>query len=126
MHWCQPNPRYGKLSHKNMYFIGVKSTTHPPIMGTLGQGTDFIEKRPNTAVINIYLHSCQHFVSCWMSNSGLKQKLHLQTIKHTGIGKLKVCPECLLLLLLSGSVCADELMCLSKMSKRIASSIGTV
>ena len=62
-----------------MYFHGVKSTAHPPIMGTLGQGTDFIEKRPNTAVINIYLHSCQHFVSCWMSNSGLKQKLHLSS-----------------------------------------------
>ena len=70
-----------KLSHLllNMYFHGVKSTAHPPIMGTLGQGTDFIEKRPNTAVINIYLHSCQHFVSCWMSNSGLKQKLHLSS-----------------------------------------------
>ena len=63
----------------NMYFHGVKSTAHPPIMGTLGQGTDFIEKRPNTEVINIYLHSCQHFVSCWMSNSGLKQKLHLSS-----------------------------------------------
>ena len=62
-----------------MYFHGVKSTAHPPIMGTLGQGTDFIEKQPNTAVINIYLHSCQHFVSCWMSNSGLKQKLHLSS-----------------------------------------------
>ena len=70
---------FGANSTLNMYFHGVKSTAHPPIMGTLGQGTDFIEKRPNTEVINIYLHSCQHFVSCWMSNSGLKQKLHLSS-----------------------------------------------
>ena len=81
-----------------MDFHGVKSTAHPPIMGRLGQGTDFIEKRPNTAVINIYLHSCQHFVSCWKRNSGLKQKQHLRTIKHTGIRKCNVRPSCLFLL----------------------------
>ena len=81
-----------------MYFHGVKSTAHPPIMGTLGHSTDFIEKRPNTAVINIYLHSCQHFVSCWKRNSGLKQKQHLRTIKHTGIRKCNVRPSCLFLL----------------------------
>ena len=81
-----------------MYFHGVKSTAHPPIMGTLGHSTDFIKKRPNTAVINIYLHSCQHFVSCWKRNSGLKQKQHLRTIKHTGIRKCNVRPSCLFLL----------------------------
>ena len=33
---------------KNMYFHGVKSTAHPPIIGTLGHSTDCIVKQPNT------------------------------------------------------------------------------
>ena len=42
---------------KNMYFHGVKSTAHPPIIGTLGHSTDYIVRQPNTAVINIHLDS---------------------------------------------------------------------
>ena len=37
----------------------------------------------------------------------LERKLHLQTIQHTEIKKIKVRPACLLLLLFSVSVCAD-------------------
>ena len=35
-----------------MYFLGVKSTAHPPIIGALGHSTHFIVKH-NTAMINI-------------------------------------------------------------------------
>ena len=41
---------------KNMYFLGVKSTAHPPIIGALGHSTHFIVKQPNTAMVNINLH----------------------------------------------------------------------
>ena len=47
-------------------------------------------------------------------------------MKHTGIRKFKLTPACLLLLLLSVNLCVEESMCLSKMTKRVASSIGTV
>ena len=40
---------------KNMYFLGVKSTAHPPIIGALGHSTHFIVKQPNTAMVNINL-----------------------------------------------------------------------
>ena len=89
----------------NMYFHEVKSTAHPPIIGALGHSTDCIVKQWNTTAINIYLHSCKHVVSCWKRNSGLKQKLHVQTIEHTGFRKFKIRPACLLLLLLSVNVC---------------------
>ena len=111
---------------ENMYFHGVKSTAHPPIKGALGHSTDCIVEQPNTAAYNVCLHSCKRIVSCWKRNSGLKQKLHLQTMKHTGIRKFKLTPACLLLLLLSVNLCVEESMCLSKMTKRVASSIGTV
>ena len=39
--------------HMNMYFLGVKSTAHPPIIGALGHSTHFIVKQPNTAMVNI-------------------------------------------------------------------------
>ena len=81
-----------RLLPKNMDFHGVKSTAHPPIIGALGHSTDFIVKQPNTAVINIYLVWCNHAVSCWKRSCRLKQQLHLQTIKHTGIRKLKLYP----------------------------------
>ena len=32
-----------------MYFLGVKSTAHPPIIGALGHSTHFIVKQPNMA-----------------------------------------------------------------------------
>ena len=44
-----------RLSVKNMYFLGVKSTAHPPIIGALGHSTHFIVKQPNTAMVNINL-----------------------------------------------------------------------
>ena len=47
-------------------------------------------------------------------------------MKHTGIRKFKLTPACLLLLLLSVNLCVEESMCLSKMTKWVASSIGTV
>ena len=31
----------------NMYFLEVKSTAHPPIIGALGHSTHFIGKQPN-------------------------------------------------------------------------------
>ena len=80
-----------------MYFHGVKSTAHPPIIGALGHSTDCIVKQPNTSAIKIYLHSFKHVVSRWKRNSGLKQRLHLQRIKHTDIRKFKVCLVCILL-----------------------------
>ena len=42
---------------------------------------------------NTHLHLCKHVVSCWKRNSGLKQKLHLQTIKHTDIREFNVCHQ---------------------------------
>ena len=62
-----------------MYFHAVKSTAHPPFIGAFSHSTDCIVKKNN----NTHLHLCKHVVSCWKRNSGLTQKLHLQTIKHT-------------------------------------------
>ena len=70
-----------------MYFHGVKSTAHPPIIGLLGHSTDFIVKQPKTATIKIDLYSCSLILCCSKRNSGLMQKLHVQTIKYTGIRK---------------------------------------
>ena len=46
-----------------MYFHGMKSTAHPPIIGALGHSTDFIVKEPNTATIKID-YSFKFFSSC--------------------------------------------------------------
>ena len=40
-----------------MYFHGVKSTAHPPIIWALGRSTDFIVKHPNMATIKIYIYA---------------------------------------------------------------------
>ena len=90
----------------NMYFHGVKSTAHPPIKGALGHSTDCIVEQPNTAANNICLHSCKRIVSCWKRNSGLKQKLHLQTSKHTGKRIFKICVACLFPIFFITAVCA--------------------
>ena len=66
-----------------MYFHAVKSTAHPPIIGLLGHSTDFIVKQPKTATIRIDLYSCSLILCCSKRNSGLMQKLHVQTIKYT-------------------------------------------
>ena len=79
----------------NMYFHAVKSTAHPPFIGALGHSTDCIVKQ---SYIFAFVQAC-----CVL----LEEKLHLQTIKHTDIRKFNVRPACLLLLLLSMSVCAD-------------------
>ena len=78
-----------------MYFHAVKSTAHPPFIGALGHSTDCIVKQSYTFA---FVQAC-----CVL----LEEKLHLQTIKHTDIRKFNVRPACLLLLLLSVSVCAD-------------------
>ena len=78
-----------------MYFHGVKSTAHPLIIGALGHSTDCIVKQ---SYIFGFMQAC-----CVL----LEEELHLQTIKHTYIRKFNVCPSWVLLLLLSGSVCAD-------------------
>ena len=44
-----------QVCNQNMYFLGVKSTAHPPIIGALGHSTHFIVKQPNTAMVNINL-----------------------------------------------------------------------
>ena len=46
----------GGGGYENMYFLVVKSTAHPPIIGALGHSTHFIVKQPNTAMVNIHLH----------------------------------------------------------------------
>ena len=63
-----------------MYFHGVKSTAHPPIIGTLGHSTDFIVKQPNMAAIKIYLYLCTLLLCYCKRNSGLMQKLHLPKV----------------------------------------------
>ena len=104
-----------------MYFHGVKSTAHPPIIGALGNSTNCIVKQPNTAANNICLHSCKRIVSCWKRNSGLKQKLHLQTSKHTGRSIFKICVECLFPIFLSVlCVFVEVLMWLWQNSRRVA------
>ena len=37
--------KYALGTINNMYFHGVKSTAHPPIIGILGHSTDFIVKK---------------------------------------------------------------------------------
>ena len=76
-----------------MYFHAVKSTAHPPFIGALGHNTDCIVKQSFA-----FVQAC-----CVL----LEEKLHLQAIKHTDIRIFNVRPACLLLLLLSVSVCAD-------------------
>ena len=44
-----------------MYFHGVKSTAHPPIIWALGHSTDFIVKQPNTAVINMVIRVAANY-----------------------------------------------------------------
>ena len=101
-----------------MYFHEVKSTAHPPFIGALGHSTNCIVKQSYTFE---FVQACRVL---------LEEKLHLQTIKHTDIRKFNVRPACLLLLFLSVLTqvyvrTADELMCLSKIS-RVASSTGKV
>ena len=42
-----------------MYFHGVKSTAHPPIIGALGHSTNCIVKQPNTAKKCMVLQNLQ-------------------------------------------------------------------
>ena len=54
----------------NMYFHGVKSTAHPPIMGTLGHSTNFIVKQPNMVWSLIFI--CIDQPCCFFLEEKLK------------------------------------------------------
>ena len=56
---------YATFIKTNMYFHGVKSTAHPPIIGTLGHSTNFIVKQPNMvwSLIFICIDSTMLFLS---------------------------------------------------------------
>ena len=57
--WCKSRSNIFQ-DYKNIYFHGVKSTAHPPIIWLLGLSTDSIVKQPKTATIKIDLFSCSH------------------------------------------------------------------
>ena len=54
-----------------MYFLELKNTAHPPIIGALGHSTDCIVKQPKTATIKIDLYSYSPVLCCHRRNSGL-------------------------------------------------------
>ena len=77
--------------YKQSSTLAIKIDLYLCTLGALGQSTDFIVKQPNTVAIKIDLYLCTLLLCCRKRNSGLMQKLHVQTIKYTGIKKFEVC-----------------------------------
>ena len=97
-----------------MYFLELKNTAHPPIIGALGHSTDCIVKQPKTATIKIDLYSYSPVLCCRKRNSGLSCRSCLYKQSSTlALENFKF------FLHSSVMVCAEDLICISQISKKV-------
>ena len=101
-----------------MYFHAVKSTAHPPFIGVLGHSTDCIVKQSYTFA---FVQAC-----CVLLEEKLWAEAEAAFTSTLTLDSLMFIQHVFFSIILSVSVCTDEFMCLSKMSKRVTGGIGTV